>query len=111
MNEGHKRAYRYLVYQATLDIRMLCQWTSPISFDPRVVWKRYLASRRAGALADLVHNIAASSTNHFAHFDEEHFWEKYERFKQRFPKHRTDYQQEFEDELQRWEEGKPKRDG
>lgn len=80
---------------------MLCRWTSPISFDPRVVWKIYLASRRAGALADLVHNIAASSEDHFAHFDEEYFWKSYERFKVRFPKHTTDYKQEFEDELRR----------
>lgn len=106
MNEGRKRAYRHLLYWAMLDIRTLCQWAGKETYDPRKVWKQYQRSRRAGALANLLHNAASSSQTHFQNFDENRFWENYERFIVRFPNHRTDYKQLFEDELERWEEKK-----
>lgn len=104
MNEGRKRAYRSLVYRAMLDIRTQFRW-GQVSWNPRQIWTQYQRSRRVGALANWLHNLALYSQDDFQGFREDWFWEEYERFKTRFPERRTDYKQLFEDELKKWEEG------
>ncbi len=104
MNEGRKRAYRYLLYWAMVDIRNLCQSRGGVTLNPRKIWEQYQLSRQAGALADWLHNLAYYSQVHFQRFDEERFWREYEGFKSDFPQYRGDYKELFDDELKRWQE-------
>ena len=51
LNQHEKAAYRYLLYQAMLDIRNLCQSRGSESWNPLEWWRQYRRSRVAGALA------------------------------------------------------------
>lgn len=79
MDDNRKRAYRWILYQALLDIRPL-QWLEPrwyARINP-FYWHRYRqAVRRAGAIANWLHNLALYSAIDFEHFDEERFWTDY----------------------------------
>ncbi len=87
MDEQRKMAYRYLLYWAMLDLRPL-QWLggrgwrawSPI--HSRAPARRV---RRAGAIADWLHNLARYSAHDFRGFNEEWFWRDYESARSRYP--------------------------
>jgi len=105
MSEERKQAYRYLLYQAMLDIGAGISG-SRLSFHPRMIWRGYLLARRSGHLANWLHNLALHSSREFEGFKEDWFWEGYEGFKHRHPDHWTDYREEFEKELARREEAR-----
>ena len=74
MDTARKDAYRYLLYWAMLDIRGIAwyrfQWWRPwglISHLRRV--------RRAGNIADAMHNLAQYASLDFERFDESTFWD------------------------------------
>ncbi len=74
MTAERKAAYRYLLYAAMIDIRTMCPYREPESQEV-AKWQRvYGMARKAGALADWLHNLASTSVNDFAGFDEEAFW-------------------------------------
>lgn len=98
MDENRKNAYRYLLYWATLEIRRL-GWSDE-SDQPDRVLAQYHYSRRAGRLANWLHNLALSSSHDFIGFDEDEFWRKYKRFKSAFP-NSFDYDDLFEEELKK----------
>jgi hypothetical protein len=77
LSDQEKAAYRYLIYQALIDIRNLCQSRGSETWNP-LEWRRqYQRSRMAGALADWLHNLAACSSHDFRGFNSEWFWEEY----------------------------------
>lgn len=87
MDENRQNAYRFLLYQATLDIRPLSSfagWRWEL-LNP-VRWRWHLRRvRLAGEIAEWLHNMAEFSGNGFERFDEERFWREYERLRERFP--------------------------
>ncbi len=105
LTECEKEAYRYLLYQAMLDIRQLCQSRSKASVNP-VEWRRqYLSSRAAGALADWLHNLAHYSSLGFRGFDADWFWQEYDGLCRQYNHVKTgkwlDYRKRFEGQLER----------
>lgn len=73
MEHRRKQAYRYLLYRAMLDIRPIC-WMPLGSFNP-FRWKETAGRvRRAGVIADWLHNLALFSALDFERFDEDWFW-------------------------------------
>ena len=103
--EQRKMAYRYLLYHAMLDIRPIA-WM-PFGFI-RILnpfnWKNWKACsqrvRRAGVVADWLHNLALFSALDFERFDEERFWQDYRHFDERHPDFRLyAYKDVFEREL------------
>jgi hypothetical protein len=71
MDERRKNAYRYLLYQAMLDIRPIAwlRLRNPLRWPGA-----FHRIRQAGALADWLHNLALFASLDFVHFDEEWFW-------------------------------------
>ena len=83
MEAQRKHAYRYLLYWAMLDIRPIA-WTRP-GWNP-LHWHRHREQiRRAGDLAEWLHNLAQFSALEFERFDEEWFWRDFERILSRNP--------------------------
>ena len=87
MNEQRKYAYRWLLYHAMLEIRSI-QWFgfkryqrwNPFS------WRRQSQQvRRAGAIADWLHNLAEFSAADFELFDEAWFWGEHQRVLRDYP--------------------------
>jgi hypothetical protein len=77
------RAYRYLLYQAMLEIRCIGQ--SPIEM------------RRAGAVANWLHNLSLYSAHDFEGFNEQWFWQEYETLNERNPDYRlSSFKEVFE---------------
>jgi hypothetical protein len=75
LSENEKKAYRYLLYTAMVDIRnRLCESPNRFSLNPLRWHKKYGASRSVGGLADWLHNLAEHSTTDFTHFNAERFW-------------------------------------
>ncbi|MFT5304042.1 MAG: hypothetical protein ACI814_004865 [Mariniblastus sp.] len=74
MDTSRKDAYRYLLYWAMLDIRGIAwyrfQWWRPW----RLVTQLRFA-RRAGYIADAMHNLAQHAALDFDRFDEAAFWD------------------------------------
>lgn len=97
MDERRKNAYRYLLYWAMLDIRPIA-WLrlgNPLRWPDEV--RRI---RRAGALADWLHNLALFSSLDFARFDEEWFWRDGRSLEARYPGLDLErYRRIFEDHL------------
>ena len=85
MDELHRNAYRNLLYRAMIDIRTLCQSRNSASRNPFEWYRQYHRSRVAVALADWLHNLAMYAARDFESFDEELFWQAYERVLIRFP--------------------------
>jgi hypothetical protein len=82
MDERRKRAYRYLLYRAMLDIRPIA-WLR-LRNPPR--WPDEVRRiRQAGALADWLHNLALFSSLDFTRFDEECSWKDGQSLKARYP--------------------------
>ncbi len=99
MDQHRKYAYRYLPYSAMLDIRPIArlphrgQWFSPF------FWRHYIRRVRAlGELANWLHNMADSSRRDFADFDEQRFWDEFERLRARHPNFKY-YRSSFENAL------------
>jgi hypothetical protein len=99
LSDAEKRAYRYLLYMATIEIRSLCQSRGSASHNPIAIWRQYHRSRAAGAVADWLHNLAQSSADDFAGFDPKWFWKEYAGLKLRYPPMLYDYRKVFEKEL------------
>jgi hypothetical protein len=103
LTEQEKAAYRYLLYQAMLDIRMLCQ--PRLSWNP-LDWRRqYRNSRIAGKIADWMHNLAQYSGWDFRGFSNQEFWRIYDglcsRFHEFSPGNWMDYRRRYSDHLAR----------
>jgi len=111
MDEDRKYAYRWLLYQATLETRPLRYLThrkwdllNPFYWHERLRW-----IQRVGILADWLHNLAQFSCWDFWAFDEQRFWQEYERLRQRYPDcPLSNYKQIFETRLYEGRPGKPK---
>lgn len=104
LNDREKAAYRYLLYQAMLDIRNLCQSRGSASWNPLAWLRQYRRSRLAGALADWLHNLAAFASWDFNGFSADWFWREYENLRKRFPDlgpSGLDYRERYERELAR----------
>jgi hypothetical protein len=99
MTSAKKSAYRYLLYQAMLDIRIYCQSRSDPSTDAAVWKQQYLASRIAGGIADWLHNLAKAAADDFERFDEVGFWKNHAYFCTRFPGELERYRTVFDDRL------------
>ena len=85
MDAHRKSAYRFLLYWALLEIRGV-QWITyhPLRLlNPFILRRELRRASRAGALADWLHNLARFSVNDFEKFDEEMFWQDYERLAKR----------------------------
>lgn len=89
MEEERKYALRYVLYRAMLDIRPLAWFR--LNFIQRlnpVYWKRELRRiRRAGAIADWMHNLALFSALDFERFDEARFWRELDKLNKRNPEY------------------------
>ena len=101
MEDERNAAYRFLLYWATLDTRLLAwppsrrEWWNPL------FWRRYIRRVRCmGELAEWLHNLAAFSMEEFTGFDEARFWHWHDGLIQKFPE-LTHYRQRFESELER----------
>jgi hypothetical protein len=87
LDAQRKHAYRWLLYAAMLDIR-------PLHWVERSWWKRLnpfcwrsqsQQVRRAGAIADWLHNLADCSAGSFDGFDEDWFWNAFRRVLEKYP--------------------------
>src|SRR5688572_11078965 len=102
MEERRKQAYRYLLYQARLEIRPLA-WLSIRFYNP-FRWK-WTASQicRTGEIADWLDNLAFFSAIEFRRFDEERFWSDFQHYNDRHPEftlrhYRDVFEREFRGE-------------
>src|SRR5579859_8105500 len=89
MDNHRKAAYRDLLYRALLDIRSLA-WlrVSTIQLLNPLHWKGELRRiRRAGAIADWLHNLAMFSALDFERFDEARFWGDLDNLAKRNPEY------------------------
>jgi hypothetical protein len=99
MDEHTKYAYRYLLYWALLDIR-------PIAWQPHghrwfslPFWVHHLRHVRAlGELADWLHNMADFAGRDFEEFNEQRFWNEFDRLCTAHPRFRY-YRSLFENAL------------
>jgi hypothetical protein len=102
MDERRKRAYRHMLYWAMLDIRPL-GWLSagPLRTWNPLFWRKEAERvRRAGVLADWLHNLALFSALDFARFDEDWFWRDFQQFHKRHPEFGLErYRSRFEEQL------------
>ena len=73
MDNAHKDAYRYLLYWAMLDIRGIA-WFRFQWWRPWRLLSQLRQARRAGYIADAMHNLAQHAALDFEHFDETDFW-------------------------------------
>jgi hypothetical protein len=102
MTEAEKKAYRYILYCALLEIRTIA-WLGQ-SWKDRLIPSRWIQNRRrvqmAGSLADWLHNLALFSALDFERFDQTWFWKDYDRIVRRYGKPwPLDYHAFFEDRL------------
>jgi hypothetical protein len=100
MDEHRKAAYRYLLYQALLEIRPLGWLRVPLW---PLHWRRELRRiRRAGEVADWFHNLAMFSALDFERFDEAWFWRELDQRDKRHPEYDLQaYRVRFEEHLAR----------
>jgi hypothetical protein len=89
MDGTRKNAYRYLLYWAMLEIRPIAwarlgilRMLNPLHW--RAETRRI---RRAGVIADWLHNLAMFSALHFERFDEEWFWRELDFLNKRHPEY------------------------
>jgi hypothetical protein len=85
MEEKKKRAYRYLLYLATLDVRTLQIHGKAETITDEDRKKNVLWASSCGALAYWLHNLALASVDDFEGFNESAFWNQYEYFNDKFP--------------------------
>ena len=72
MNDRRKKAYRYLLYHAMLDIRSIgwIEFTGLRILNPFFWQTTFQRMRRAGFIADWLHNLALFAALDFRDFDE-----------------------------------------
>ncbi|QOV87315.1 hypothetical protein [Humisphaera borealis] len=91
MDDRRKNAYRTLLYRAMLDMRSL-RWM-PLGLLLRinpVAWRRDLIRiRRAGEIAEWLHNLAAFAARDFQSFDEDRFWQQFDDIEREHPEFLT----------------------
>jgi hypothetical protein len=109
VEERRKNAYRWLLYQAMLDIRSLAwldrNWLN--SWIPHYRRQELHRVQFAGAVADWLHNLALFSVTDFSHFNEEWFWRDFEGLRVRYPEFQLErYRLAFDDRI-----AKAERDG
>jgi hypothetical protein len=104
MDDRRKRAYRHLLYWALLEIRLIAwirlnvwrllnpfRWRESIGFV-----------RRAGIIADWLHNLAAFSVDDFEGFNEDWFWKELKGIEKRHPEYQLSaFRNVFEGALER----------
>ena len=103
LTEHEKAAYRYLLYQAMLDIRMLCQ--PRLSWNPLDWQQQYQSNFIAGRIADCLHNMAMYAAQDFRGFDAVWFWRGYDIIFRKFTDFSNgswfDYRRRYNDHLAR----------
>jgi hypothetical protein len=106
MDEGHKRAYRLLLYQAMLVIRPLAWRTveeaasaNAAHEPPADVTAVYREGRYCGEVADWLHNLAWFAAHDFEGFDTGWFWDDLERLERAFPEFNPGW---FRSRFQAW---------
>lgn len=106
MNESRKNAYRYLLYHNTLLTRQF-QWlpSGLARYNPLSWLAYYQRGRRAGAVADWLHNMALYSSLDFEGFDEDRFWDEARQHAAALP-HLSYYQGVFDAHLHRQAQGR-----
>jgi len=99
MEQRRKQAYRYLLYHAMLDIRLVA-WMPLRLFNP-FGWRKTAARiRRAGVIADWLHNLAFFAAVDFEHFDEGRFWDSFRHYQDQNPEFQlANYKDVFDKEL------------
>jgi len=87
VDEQRRNAYRFLLYQAMVDIRPLQYFLRPKWWAPNPLhWRRqFQRVRVAGAVAEWLHNMAWFAGYEFQGFDEQRFWREHERLCGRYP--------------------------
>ena len=92
MDERRKHAYRYLLYWAMLEIRLLggLGWGWLRAWNPFYWRQQGRRIRCAGAIADWLHNLALFSALNFQGFNEEWFWRELESFRALYPEFRLE---------------------
>jgi hypothetical protein len=87
VDEQRKFAYRYLLFEAMLDIRRV-EWLGPRgwrAWSP-IHWRWYTQRVQCGgAIADWLHNLALCSARDFQGFNEEWFWRDFETARSQYP--------------------------
>lgn len=87
MDEHRKNAYRTLLYRAMLDIRPI-QWMRLSRVNPLSRRQERKRIRRAGTIAELMHNLAFFAAMDFERFDEQRFWNELEKVDRLYPDYR-----------------------
>jgi hypothetical protein len=87
MEHAHKVAYRYLLYQAMLDIRTLERpaLSAEVAIAEATLSSIIRDANEAGAIAYWLHNLALASAHDFDSFDERGFWSQHKRLLERYP--------------------------
>lgn len=85
MDDARKNAYRFLLYWAMLEIRLLEHvahrpWRL---LNPFTLRRALRDAARAGAVANWLHNLAQYAADDFRDFDEAWFWRDYDWLVQR----------------------------
>jgi hypothetical protein len=102
MDEQRKKAYRYMLYHAMIDIRPSAWMSSGVFRILNPLYWRHVCQRvrRAGVVADWLHNLALFSALDFEGFDEEWFWGEFQKYETKYPAaHLATYKEMFEEEL------------
>jgi len=105
---NRQSAYRYLLYQAMLEIRLLQFEAEPWRLLWYSIWRPEWGWRRvryAGELAEWMHNLAAFVAEGFKGFDEGYFWAQGYRLAQQYPYIHA-YKCKFECRLFEFEHGR-----
>ncbi len=99
MDDKRKNAYRYLLYQAMLDIRPIAWQSSTFlqRWNP-LAWRwNDWRTRQAGLIADWLHNLALFSALDFVNFSEDEFWREWKVLSERNPDFRLQsYKERFD---------------
>jgi hypothetical protein len=87
MEHAYRVAYRYLLYQAMLDIRTLERPT--LNAKPAIAEAAVVSiireANEAGAIAYWLHNLALASAHDFDSFNESGFWSQHAKLLERYP--------------------------
>jgi hypothetical protein len=83
MDEIRKNAYRYLIYHGLQTIRKPFYGGAPASKLTEEQCRQFV--NYAGPVGYLLHNLALLSAEDFDKFNEEYFWQGFERFSQLYP--------------------------
>jgi hypothetical protein len=101
MDEFQKNAYRLLLCDAMNETRDL-QWLTDRPYrllNPIRLIQKLRSASRAGGLANWLQDLAHSSAEDFRYFDEQRFWQEYDKLESRHPCRWRDYREAFEGHL------------